>query len=712
MEESVTTHCSELELAGRTLKIETGKMARLTNGSALVQYGDTVVLSTATCAPTDRDFGFFPLTIDYRERTSAAGKFPGGFFKREGPPTTKEIITMRMIDRPTRPLFPKTFKGMELQIQTLVLSADQEIDPDICAMIGSSTALSVSDIPFLGPLGSVRIGRAGGEFLVNPTIQAMAESELDLVVCGTEDAITMVEASAKEVPEAIVLDALELAHEKIRELCAFQNEIAAQVGKEKMTVPEAPASVREIEEEADTKYFAEIRTKIQAPNKKERRINLKEIKDRLKAEFGPNPETGEEGKYTPNEVRDVWSTLEKKALREIIVQDGHRVDGRRMDEVRSIHSEVNLLPRAHGSALFTRGETQALVSITLGTTRDEQKIDGLLAEPFYKAFLLHYNFPPFCVGEVRAIRGPSRREIGHGMLAERALCAVLPDAWGFPYTIRVVSDVLESNGSSSMASVCGGTLAMLDAGVPLLAPVAGIAMGLVKEGDEVRILSDILGDEDHCGDMDFKVAGSERGMTAMQMDCKVAGVGREIMVQALEQARQGRMYILGEMNKTLSKARSEVSIFAPSACKIPINPEKIGLIVGAGGRTIKALQADSGAQIEISDEGVVAIYCSEKAGMEMARNRIEGMLQEPEVGEVYEGRVTSIKPFGAFVEILPGQEGLVHISELASGFVDNVRDVVKEGEIISVKVLSVEDDRVRLSRKALEKKEEVSEPSA
>ena len=694
----MTHHSVELEVGGRILRIETGKMARQASGSAVVRCGDTLVLVAAVAQEIVKDLGFFPLTIDYRERTSAAGKFPGGFFKREGRPTTKEIITMRLIDRPVRPLFPEYWKTHEVQIQATVLAADQEVDPDICAMVGASAALAVSDIPFQGPLGAVRIGRIGGQLVVNPSSSQQVESDLDLVVAGTAEALTMVEAGAKEVPESVVLDALDLAHAEIRRICAAQKELAAKVGVEKLPIPKAPEGYEELFAAADRKYFTEMRQRIQSPNKKERRKSMKEIKTLYKTYFGPNPDTGE-AKYTDAVIALVWENLEYKVLRDIVVKDHVRVDGRKMEEIRPIEAEVNVLPRNHGSSLFTRGETQALVSVTLGTTRDEQKIDGL-HEAYSKAFMLHYNFPPFSVGECRPIRGPGRREIGHGMLAERALEAVLPAGWPFPYPIRIVSDILESNGSSSMATVCGGTLALMDAAVPLKAPVAGIAMGLVKEGDEVRILSDILGDEDHLGDMDFKVAGTEKGMTSMQMDCKIAGVGRDIMARALDQAKRGRMHILVQMAKAIAKPRKEISIFAPSAYKIQIDPSKIGLIVGTGGRTIKAIQAETGAQIEIEDTGFVSIYCIEKAGAEAAKRRIESMTEEPEIGRIYQGTVTGIKPFGAFVEFLPGQEGMVHVSELADGFVNNVRDVVKEGDPVYVKVLSVDRDRIRLSKKA------------
>ncbi len=689
-------YCKVERLIGkRILSIETGKIAKQADGAALVRYGDTMVLATAVSAPEENEEAdFFPLTVDYREKTYAAGKFPGGFFKREGRPTLKEILTMRLIDRPVRPLFPETYLR-EVQVMSMVLSADKENDPDILAMIGASAALSVSSIPFIGPTGSVRVGQINGEFVINPTHAELAMSSMDLVVSGTEEAVTMVEASSKEVPEERMVDAIMFGHGFIKEIVQLQRELLVKCGKEKQHIPPLKLDMALLEE-IKKKYYSQILEKNQTPGKDARKQALNEILRAIIDEYC----TDKEGVPTKKTITTIFERIETIIVRDQIVQEGGRPDGRGLKDIRPISCEVGILPRTHGSALFTRGETQAIVVTTLGTTMDEQKVDTL-EEEYSKKFMLDYNFPPYCVGEVKPLRGPGRREIGHGALAERALEAVLPSLNSFPYTIRVVSDITESNGSSSMATVCGGTLSMMDAGVPINAPVAGIAMGLVKEGDNVCILSDILGTEDHLGDMDFKVAGTEKGVTALQMDIKIAGITEKIMRDALKQAKEGRLYILQELARVIDRPRTEISVYAPKVVHIKINPEKIGMVIGPGGKNIKKIQEETGAKIEIEDDGTVIISSVLAESSQKAKTWIERMTEEVLVGKTYKGKVLSLKEYGAFVEIIPGHDGLVHISELSDGYVEKVEDVVQVGQEIMIKVIGIDDQkRVKLSRKA------------
>ncbi|MBU6391344.1 MAG: polyribonucleotide nucleotidyltransferase [Planctomycetota bacterium] len=689
-------YCKVERLIGkRILSIEVGKIAKQADGAALVKYGDTVVLATAVSAPEEsEEADFFPLTVDYREKTYAAGKFPGGFFKREGRPTLKEILTMRLIDRPIRPLFPETYLR-EVQVMSMVLSADKENDPDILAMIGASASLSVSNIPFCGPAGSVRVGQIDGEFVINPTHSELAKSSMDLVVSGTEDAVTMVEASSKEVPEDQMVAAIMFGHKFIKEIVQLQRELLVKCGKEKQ--PISPLKMDMVLfEEIKKKYYSQILDKNQTPGKQERENALNEIRNQIVNEYC----TDKEDAPTKKAIKALFERLETVVVRDQIVNEGKRPDGRGLGDIRPISCEVGILPRTHGSALFTRGETQAIVVTTLGTTMDEQRVDTLEDE-YSKKFMLDYNFPPFCVGETKPLRGPGRREIGHGALAERALESILPPQSKFPYTIRVVSDITESNGSSSMATVCGGTLSLMDAGVPIIESVAGIAMGLVKEGDNVCILSDILGTEDHLGDMDFKVAGTAKGVTALQMDIKIAGITEKIMRDALSQAKEGRLLILQELAKVIEKPRGDISVYAPKLVHIKINPEKIGMVIGPGGKNIKKIQEETGAKVEIEDDGTVIISATLAESVDKAKIWIERMTEDVQVGKTYTGKVLSLKEYGAFVEIFPGHDGLVHISELSDGYVERVEDVVQVGQEIMIKVIGIDDQkRVKLSRKA------------
>ncbi|OQY99202.1 MAG: polyribonucleotide nucleotidyltransferase [Candidatus Brocadia sp. UTAMX2] len=699
-------YCRVERLIGKELLIiETGKIAKQADGAAIVRYGDTMVLATAvSSAEENEEADFFPLTVDYREKTYAAGKFPGGFFKREGRPTLKEILTMRLIDRPIRPIFPETYLR-EVQIMSMVLSADKENDPDILAMIGASAALTVSCIPFGGPTGSVRVGLINNEFVINPTHTELAESAIDLVVSGTEDAVTMVEASGKEVPEEQMLDAIMFGHTFIKEIVQLQKELLTKCGKEKQPVPPLKLDM-DLLHEIKRKYYSEIVEKNQTPGKDARSRALHEILNQIIQEYC----TEKEGAPTKKAVKTIFERLETIVVRDQIVQAKKRPDGRGLKDIRPITCEVGMLPRTHGSALFTRGETQAIVVTTLGTTMDEQRVDTL-EEEYSKKFMLDYNFPPFCVGEIKPLRGPGRREIGHGALAERALEAVLPPSAKFPYTIRIVSDITESNGSSSMATVCGGTLSMMDAGIPITAQVAGIAMGLVKEGEQVCILSDILGTEDHLGDMDFKVAGTSQGVTALQMDIKISGITEKIMRDALAQAKEGRLHILEELAKVIDKPRKEISVYAPKLVHIKINPEKIGMVIGPGGKNIKKIQEETGAKVEIQDDGTVIISSILADASQKAKIWIERMTEEVQIGKTYSGKVLSLKEYGAFVEIIPGHDGLVHISELSDGYVDKVEDVVKVGQEIMIKVIGIDDQkRVKLSRKAALKEKGLPQP--
>ena len=693
----------EKVIGGRKLSIETGRMARQAAGAVMVQYADTAVFCAVTIAPPREEQDFFPLTVDYREKTSAAGKFPGGFMKREGRPTTKEILTARLMDRPMRPLFPESFL-MDTSVQAMVLSADQQNDPDILAMISASAALAVSEVPFHGPTGAVRIGLVDDQLVVNPTVKELENSKLDLVVAGTREAVTMVEAGADEVSEDVMIRAIARAHEIIKEVIDLQEELVRQCGKPKLTLEPGPDHSA-LKNDLKSRYYHRFPEAILAPGKLNKKVAMKalidEALDEVAPELDPPPAVLPPGAIDRKLAKLLLTQISEEAERELIL-GGKRADGRGHKDIRGIAIDVGLLPRVHGSSLFTRGETQALVVVTLGTGDDEQIVDGL-AEEYSEKFMLHYNFPSFSVGETWPNRGPKRREIGHGALACRALKAVMPPPEKFPYTVRVISDILESNGSSSMATVCGGTMALMDAGVKISQPVAGIAMGLVKEDHQVAILSDILGSEDHNGDMDFKVAGTQRGITALQMDIKVTGVSENVLRVALEQAREGRIHILREMIKALDRPREEISPHAPKIIQLRIDPEKIGIVIGPGGKMIKKIQEETGSQIEIEDDGTVKIWGTSLVGATDAQHRIEALTEEVKSGRVYQGRVVSIKDFGCFVEVLPGQEGLVHVSELGNGFVQKVGDVVKIGDIIPVKCLGVDNQgRIKLSKKAAE----------
>jgi polyribonucleotide nucleotidyltransferase len=691
----------ERPFGAQSLILETGKLAKQAHGAVLVQYGETVAFAAAVEGEADEGRDFFPLVVDYREKTYAAGKFPGGFIKREGRPTTKEILTARLIDRPIRPLFPVDYFN-EVQIMASTMAADRDHDPDVLSMIAASAALHVSHIPFLQPTGSVRVGSIGGEFVLMPTHSQLEESDLDLVLAGTRTAITMIEGFAREMKEENMLEAILWGHKHIITIIEMIEELREKAGLGAKTPPEPPP-VNPLVEEVRQRFGAEFRERKQTAGKAERANSIKELRQRIFAEYVP--EDGEI-KYTPEQVSAAFNALEERVVRDLILE-GKRIDGRNPKQLRRITCEVAVLPRVHGSAVFERGETQALVTTTLGTSSDEQRVDGIMDE-YSKKFMLDYNFPPFSVGECRPIRGPGRREIGHGALAERSLKSVIPGPEKFPYTIRVVSDILESNGSSSMASVCGGTLSLMDAGVPISNPVAGISIGLVKEPDRFILLTDIMGDEDHFGDMDFKVAGTAHGITGIQLDLKIDGIDAEIIKATLEQAREARREILKIMlttwqNKTgLRIPRPDISKTAPRLLTLKINPEKIGLLIGPGGKTIKGIQEATGAKIDIEDDGTVYVSHSEAAGAEAAKLKVEALTEEVRVGKVYEGRVTSIKDFGAFIEILPGRDGLCHISELDDKYVGRVEDVCKVGDVLKVKVIAIDEhDRVKLSRKVL-----------
>lgn len=690
----------EFELGGKTFKIETDKYAKQANGAAMVTYGETMVLCTAVSREeTVEGQDFFPLQVEYREKTAAAGKIPGGFFKREGKPSEKEILTSRLIDRPIRPLFPDNFM-CETQVICGVVSSDQENDADVVAAIGASAALVISDIPFDGPIGEVRVGRLNGEFIINPTHTQLKDCDLELIVAGTADSIVMVEGDACEVSESELLNAIKFAHESIKVICKIQNELRSECGKSKRIVPE-----KEINPEifAGVKEFCYEKMKSlnrSILSKDERHQKNKELFDSL-------IETYKE-KYPEQEklIAEIYHDIQYRDMRDLILTEGNRLDGRRHNEIRPITCEVGLLPRNHGSALFTRGETQSLTSITLGTKMDEQIIDGLLPE-FKKTFMLHYNFPPFSTGETGRMMGPGRREIGHGHLAERSLKCVLPSEKDFPYTIRIVSDILESNGSSSMATVCAGTLALMDGGVSITKPVAGIAMGLIKEtddsGDKVIILSDILGNEDHFGDMDFKVCGTSDGITGFQMDIKIKGISFEIMEQALQQAKEGRLHILEIMKQCISEPRPSISKYAPHLYSMTVPIDMIGAIIGPGGKTIRHIIEQSGAEINIEDNGVVTIAAVSGDSAKIAESIISKIIEVPEEGKIYTAKVTRIAEFGAFVEILPGKEGLLHISQIVNRRLDKVEDVLKAGDEVTVKLISVdkENGKFSLSRKVL-----------
>ncbi|HXU44948.1 MAG TPA: polyribonucleotide nucleotidyltransferase [Thermoanaerobaculia bacterium] len=685
----------EIPVGTGQLVIESGHLAKQADGSCTVRLGDTVVLATA-CADMKGGIArdFLPLTVDYKEYTYAAGRIPGGFFKREGRPTEKEIITCRQIDRPLRPLFPDGYT-FDTQIIAFCISADGENDPDILAINGASAALVLSEIPFYHPVGAVRVGMIEGELIFNPTNSQRIVSDLDLVVVGTEEAVAMVEAGANQLSEAQMLDAIFRAHAEIQKIIGAQKELYLAGSKQK-PVWEAPVPYpAELYDQVRTDLWDALRGALFTKGKFERKKAASEVTKAYMERFAADDEVKRA------QVKKVLGQLEEDLLRHVVLEEHTRFDSRRLDEIRPIAVEVGLLPRTHGSALFTRGETQALVTATLGTSRDAQIIEEYEGENVQK-FMLHYNFPPFSVGEVKFLRGPGRREIGHGVLARRALMPVLPSEDEFPYTLRVVSDILESNGSSSMATICGGSLALFDAGVPLLSPVAGVAMGLIKSDDKFAVLSDIAGQEDHYGDMDFKVAGTKDGITALQMDIKIAGVTREIMQAALEQARAGRMHILGEMEKAISAPRGEISRFAPRLYTIAIPKEKIRDIIGPGGKTIRSIIEQTGCEIEVQDDGKVIIASPDEAAAKRAMQMIERLTEVPEIGKVYTGPVRRVEAYGAFVEIMPGTDGLVHVSELAPFRVNAVSDIAKEGDEMTVKVISIDETgRVRLSRKAV-----------
>ncbi|MHC5093250.1 MAG: polyribonucleotide nucleotidyltransferase [Planctomycetota bacterium] len=688
-------HKVEKEIGGKLLSLETGRIARQAHGAVIAQMGETMVLAAAVTAPPRfEDIDYFPLSVDYREKYSAAGKFPGGFMKREGRPTTKEILTARTIDRPIRPLFPEGYFE-EVQIMCSVLSADTENDPDVLAMIASSAALSISKIPFLGPLGACRLSRVEGAFVLFPSYEQRDAGDFNLILGGKKDAINMIEVDAKQVPEDVTADAVKQAHVAIGEICDLIDELTAKCGQEKV-IP-----LKELDEallakiEGDT--FEKIYEAYQIVVKSDRSAAINEMIDAAAEQYITEPE---EPACTKTQLKRMFDKIQKKAVKKLLLE-GKRPDGRGFKDIRAIDCQVGFLPRSHGSALFTRGETQALVSCTLGTGRDEQKVEGLVDE-FGQDFMLHYTFPPYSVGEARMIRGPGRREIGHGALAEKALAMMKPDKADFPYTIKIVSDITESNGSSSMASVCGGMLAMMDAGVPMKEVVAGISVGLISDGDRYELLTDIIGDEDHFGEMDFKITGTTKGITAIQLDIKAEGLPHPIMVAALEQAKEARLKILDTMLETIAAPREELSEHAPKIVTIKIDPEYIGKIIGPSGKMIRSIQEQTDSSIEIEEDGTINISCVGGSGHLEARDIIEGMTTPPKVGKIYpNSRVVSVKEFGAFVEITPGVEGLCHVSELSNEFVKDIESVCKVGDMIPVKLLLIDEQgRFKLSRKA------------
>ncbi len=681
-------------VGGKSLSIQAGKVAKQASGSVVVQYGDTVVLVTAVSANNERDVDFLPLSVEYQEKIYAAGRIPGNYFRREiGRPSEKETLTARLIDRPIRPLFPKEYR-FETQVIATVLSMDQENDADMLAMVGASAALEISDIPFAGPIASVRVGRIDGQFVANPTLSQMVESDINIIIAGSRTGVVMVEGGGDVVGEADMLEAIFFGHEAIQPIIDIQEQLKAEIGKPKrpFTPPEKdPALVAMIREKAT----ALLREALIIPEKMMRYDAVRTVKTQIVDALS------EEMADRRGEINAILGDLQKQICRDMILKEGRRIDNRRFDEIRPITCEVGVLPRPHGSALFTRGETQVLGILTLGAGGDEQRVETLSGEE-NRPFMLHYNFPPYSVGEVKRVGSPSRRDIGHGGLSTRAIERVLPDKEDFDYTIRIVSEVLESNGSSSMGTVCSGILAMMDGGVPIKAPVSGIAMGLVKAGDQVVILSDILGDEDHTGDMDFKVTGTAEGITALQMDIKIHELSRDIMRKALEQAKAGRLHILDKMLQALAAPRAEISPFAPKIIAIKINPDKIRDIIGPGGKVIRAIQSETNTKIEIDDSGLVKIAATSAEDGEAARLQVETLTMEPEVGAIYEGKVVKTTDFGAFVQIVPGTDGLVHISQLANHRVGKVTDVVKEGDTLKVKVLEIsKDGKIRLSHKAV-----------
>lgn len=687
----------EKEFHGGNFSIETGRIAKQASGAVLVRYFDSVVLVTA-CMGEEKEGDFFPLTIDYVEKTYAAGKIPGGFLKREGKLSDAETLVSRLIDRPCRPLFPDGF-NREVQVIATVMSADGEHDTDVLALCGASAALSVSEIPFEGPIAAVRVCRINGELKINPSPAERENADLNYIVAGSRDAIVMVEGGSKEVPENEVLDALLFAHKELQALIDLQEDLVKQGGKEKIVFEHVKYNEKLFE---DVKKFiaSDFENAVQIKEKLARGKALKEVKEKMVAEFVK--EDDENKAQVQIEIGRIFEDLLSQTIRGFLFDKGQRIDGRKFTEVRPITIETGILPRTHGSALFTRGETQAIVTTTLGAESEAQRIDNLMEDDAKKKFILHYNFPPFSVGEARPVRGPGRREIGHGALAERAVSAILPDEDKFPYVIRIVSEICESNGSSSMATVCGSTLSLMDAGVPIKAPVAGVAMGLMKRGDDFVVLTDILGDEDHSGDMDFKVCGTEKGVTALQMDIKINGVGKEILEKALAQAHDGRMHILSKMREAISAPREEISPYAPKIVTLKINPDKIRDVIGQGGKTIRSIQESYNVKIDISEDGVVAITAVNQNDIKSALTVVQSIVAEAEVGKVYKGIVKRIADFGAFVEILPGTDGLLHISEIANRKIRRVEDELQVGDELEVKVLEVDRfGKIKLSRKAL-----------
>jgi polyribonucleotide nucleotidyltransferase len=683
----------ERQIGTGILSIEAGELAKQAAGSCLIQYGDTVVLCAAATGPPRPGIDFFPLTCDYRERVAAAGKFPGGFIKREGRPTTKETLTARLIDRPLRPLFPDWFHD-EIQVLSFVMASDRQNDGDVLAMNGASAALAISPMPFRGPIASVRMGRTRDRLIPFPTHDVLEESDLDLIVSGNQDSILMIEGFAREMPEGLMLEAILAGHQHVREICEMQKELVEQMGVEKAR-GEGPGT-DDLFGRLKERYYDALLEAKRTEGKLVRAEACAALKERSLAEMIPDVQA--EDAIDAERFEAAWYELERRVVRDQILL-GRRPDGRECKALRPLQCAVDLFPRVHGSALFQRGETQALVTVALGTGRDEQRVDGLIEE-YSQKFMLHYYFPPFSVGECRPIRGPGRREIGHGALAERSVKPVLPDPDDFPYTIRIISDILESNGSSSMASVCGATLGLMAAGVPISNPVAGVSVGLVKEGDRWVLLTDILGEEDHFGDMDFKVAGTQNGITGIQLDLKIDGISEEIIRATLEQSREARIEILRGMLRTIPRPRKEISKWAPRLLRTHIDPEKIGLLIGPGGKTIRAIQEATGAMIDVEDDGTVTIASHMADGAQEALRRVEALTASVEIGKIYDGRVTSIKDFGAFIEILPGKDGLCHISELSDEYVSSVADVCKVGDAMKVKVIAIDDqDRVKLSRR-------------
>ncbi len=691
-----------IDLGRSKLTLETGRIARQADGAVTVRYGDTMVLVTVVAeTETKVDIDFFPLSVEYREKTYAAGKIPGGFFKREGRPSEKEILSARLIDRPIRPLFPDGFKS-ETQVIATVISVDKDNDADVLAAIGASTALCISDIPFEGPIASVRVGKIADELVLNPKISELDKCRLEFIVSGTEESIVMVEGEAREISEKEMLEAIEFAHQNIKTIISLQKELIAEVGVEKRIL-EPVLLPEELMNQIDKMARRNVAEKITIQEKKERRKAVKELNEKVIEECQEEYE-----EFIPL-IKEYLYQIEKEETRKMMLTKGVRLDGRKEDEIRTISCEVSYLPRTHGSALFTRGQTQSLGTTTLGTKIDEQLIDALEGES-YKSYMLHYNFPPFCTGEVKPIRGTSRREIGHGNLAERALKPLIPKEENFPYTIRIVSDVLESNGSSSMATVCSGSLSLMDAGVPIRSNVAGIAMGMIKDDDRIMVLSDILGDEDHLGDMDFKVAGTREGITAIQMDIKIKGISFEVLEKALDRARTGRIHILDIMDRALAQPRSEISSYAPRIVTVQIPVDKIGTIIGPGGKTIKKIIEDTGVKIDIDDDGKTIIASEDMKRVEQAKKIILSMAKDPEIGDYFQGVVKKITNFGAFVEIVPGKEGMVHISELDLARTNKVTDVVNVGDKIDVLVKRIDPEgKIALSRKDYLRKNSTSQ---